>query len=165
MNKKLFLICPDSQVEQFIRQEYGREVIFLTALGAVFNFGEINYVEAISDLLQTETIEEIIIVNELSCRFMKSILDKEKGFGTRAEQVMLDLYIDNYSHIMAGHSLHDKKQRFAELNIRRQASEMLSNELLLSQISSAQISLKGLITAKAKGQLEVVNIGLQEIYK
>lgn len=38
--------------------------------------------EAVADVLQKEAIEEIIIVNDLSCRFMTSILEQEKGFGT-----------------------------------------------------------------------------------
>lgn len=165
MKNRLFLICPDSQVEPFIREQYGQSAFFLTALGAVFNFKEINYVEAVADLLQKEAIEEILIVNDLSCRFMASILEQKKGFGTGAEQEMLELFIENYSSIMAGPTLNGKKLKFAKLNIHRQAFELMSNELLLSRISQAKVSLKGLITAKAQGQFKEVNINLQEIYK
>ena len=165
MKNKLFLICPDSQIEPFIKEQYGQGVLFLTALGAVFNFQEINYVEAIRDLLQRESIEEIYIINDTSCRFIKSILEQEKGFGTKAEQVILDLLIDNYSNIMAGASLTEKKKKLAGFNIQRQALEIVSNELLLPCMAQSQISLKGLITTKAKGQLKEVNLGLQEAYK
>lgn len=162
MKNKLFLICPDSQVEAFIKEQYGQEVFFLTALGAVFDFGQINYVEAVGDLLQRESIEEIFIVNEASCRFMNRMLAQEKGFGTKAEKVMLDLFIDNYTTIMAGTSLKEKQNRLAELNIQRQALEILSNELLLQQIGQSEIRLKGLLTAKAKGQVKEVNLNLQK---
>ncbi|RDV11932.1 hypothetical protein DXT99_23195 [Pontibacter diazotrophicus] len=165
MNNKLFLVCPDSLVEPFIREQYGQNVLFLTALGAVFNFNEIHYVEAVDDLLQEEAVEEIFIVNDLCCRFMTSILEREKGFGTRAEQEMVDLFIENYSNIMAGLTLNDRKQKFAKLNIHRQAFELISNERLLSRISQAKISLKGLITSKTQGQLKEMNINLQEICK
>lgn len=162
MKNKLFLICPDSHIEAFIKEQYGQEAFFLSALGGVFNFQEISYVETIGDFIQRESIEEIFIVNETSCRFMKRMLEQEKGFGTNAEQVMLDLFIDNYATIMAGTSLTAKQNRLAELNIRRQALEILSNELLLQQIEQSQIRLKGLITTKAKGRIKEVNVSLQK---
>lgn len=165
MKNKLFLICPASRTESFIKEQYGQRVFFLTALGAVFNFQEINYVEALEHFLKREAIEEIFIVNDTSCPFMKSILEQEKGFETKAEQIMLDLLIENYSTIMAGTSLNDKKKNLAKLNIQRQALDILSNELLLSTISQSQIRLKGLITTKEKGQLEEVKLNLNKAYK
>jgi carbonic anhydrase len=165
MKNKLFLICPDSQLEAFIKEQYGQGVFFLTALGAVFNFQETNYVEALGDFLKREAIEEIFVVQDTSCRFMNSILEQEKGFGTKAEQVMLELFIENYSNIMAGASQIEKKKILAKVNIRRQALEILSHELLLIALGQSQIKLKGLITTKSKGQLEEVNVRLQEIRK
>lgn len=165
MKNKLFLICPASQTEALIKEQYGQEVFFLTALGAVFSFQDINYVEALECFLKREAIEEIFIVNDTSCPFIKSILEQEKGFGTKAEQVMLDLFIDNYSIIMAGTSLADKKKNLAKMNIQQQTLEILSNELLLSSITQTQIKLKGLVSTKEKGRLEEVKLTLKEIHK
>ena len=165
MTNKLFLICPGSQLEAFIKEEYGPNAYFLTALGTVFNFQEIKYVEALGDLLQREAIEEIFIVVDTSCRFMNSILQQQKGFGTKAEQALLDLFIDNYSTIMAGASELDRKKNLAKLNIQRQALDILSHEMLLSAITHPQISLKGLITTKGKGKLEEVELNVEAIYK
>lgn len=165
MKNKLFLICPASQTESFIKEQYGQRVFFLTALGAVFNFREIKYVEALGNFLKREAIEEIFIVNDTSCPFIKNILEQEKGFDTKAEQIMLTILIDNYSTIMAGTSLADKKKRLAKLNVQRQALDILSNELLLSTITQSQIRLKGLITTKEKGQLEEVKLKLNETFR
>lgn len=126
MKNKLFLICPASQTEALIKEQYGQEVFFLTALGAAFNFQEINYLEALENFLKREAIEEIFIVNDTSCPLIKSVLEQEKGFDTKAEQVLLNLLIDSYSTIMAGDSLTDKKKNLAKLNIQRQSIDILS---------------------------------------
>lgn len=165
MKNKLFLICPDCQIDHFIKEKYGNDIFFLTALGAVFNFNEVNYIEAIADFMERESIAEIFIVNDTSCRFIKSILEKEKGYGTYAEHVLLNLLIDNYSNIMVSSSLMDKKKTLMELNIQRQALEILSNELFLPQIVQAKIRLKGLITTKAENKIKEVNVKLKESYK
>lgn len=165
MKNKLFLICPDSQIEPFIRKEYGGDVFFLTALGTVFNFQEFNYAEELRDLLQRKAIEEIFIVTDTSCRFMNSILEQEKGFGTKAEGAILNLFIDNYYTIMAGASEGVRKQNLAKLNIQRQALDILSHEVLLTAIAQSQIRLKGLITSKAKGKLEEVDVSVETACK
>ncbi|TXK50060.1 hypothetical protein FVR03_05515 [Pontibacter qinzhouensis] len=163
MKNRLFLICPASQTESLIKEQYGQEVFFLTALGAVFNFQEINYVETLEDFLKREAIDEVIIVSDSSCPFIKSVLEQEKGFDTKAEQVLRDLLVDNYATVMAGDSLADKKKNMAKLNIQRQADDILSNELLLSPITQSQIRIKGLVTTKEKGQLEEVKLTLKEL--
>lgn len=165
MKNKLFLICPNSHLEAFIKEQYGQRVFFLTALGAVFNFKEIKYVEALEDFLKREAIEEIFLVNDTSCPFIKSIIEQEKGFETKAEEVMLDLLIDNYATIMGGSSLTEKKKKLAKLNIQQQALDILSHEMLLPTITRSQIKLKGLITTKEKGQLEEVKLALKEAYR
>lgn len=165
MNSKLFLICPASHIEAFIKERYGQDGYFLTAPGAVFNFQEIKYAEALKNFLERKAIKEVFIVNDSSCRFIKSILEKEQGYGTKAEQVMLNLLIDNYSQIMAGTSLAERKLSLAKLNIQRQAQDMLSNELLLQVVMRSQIRLTGLLTTKEKGQLKEVKVKLQENYK
>lgn len=165
MNNKLFLICPFSQLEHFIRERYGDDVFFITALGDVFEFEDANYAEVIRDFIKRENITDIFVVNDTSCRFIKRVLEKEKGFETFSEEVMINLLIDNYSVVMQTNSLIEQKKTLAELNIMRQVKEILSNELFLQQIVQNKISIKGLITAKAENKLIELNFNLKEFLK
>ena len=162
MNNKLFFICPFSQLEHFIREKYGDDVFFITALGAVFQFEDVNYVEVIRDFINRENITDIFIVNDTSCRFIKRVLEKEKGFGTFSEEAMINLLIDNYSVVMQTQSLIEQKKTLAELNIRRQVSEILSNELFLQTIIQENVRIKGHITTKAENKLIELNFNLKE---
>jgi len=148
MNKKLFLVCPDCHLENYIEINYGIDVLFLTALGAVFNFNEINYTEAVMDLIPREGISDIFVVNDTSCRFIKSILERENGFGTACETVIQNILIDNYSAVMHGKSLPEKKKHLAELNVKRQVKEILTNELFLQRIIQNNVCIKGLVLTK-----------------
>ena len=162
MNNKLFLICPFSQLEHFIREKYGDDVFFITAPGAVFQFEDVNYTEVMRDFINRENITDIFIVNDTSCRFIKSVLEKEKGFGTFSEEAIINLLIDNYSVVMQTQSLIEQKKTLAELNIRRQVSEILSNELFLQTIIQENVGIKGLITTKAENKLIELNFNLKE---
>lgn len=162
MNNKLFLICPASHIEVFIRERYGPDVYFLTAPGAVFNFEEIKYTESVRYFLERKAIREVFIVNDTSCRFINTILQNGKGHKTQAEQVMLNLFINNYSQIMTAASLEERKVILATLNLQRQALDILSNEILLPLIKQSQIKVTGVLTTKEKGWLDEVKVQLQK---
>ncbi len=160
MNKKLFLVCPNCQLEHFIKDRFGEDVFFLTALGAVFDFHEVAYAEAIADFIEREAVTEIFIVNDTSCCLLESVLEKREGLGTAAEQVLLHLLIENNSTVMAENTLLEKKKRLAELNVRRQFFEILSNGLLLIAIVRAKVRLKGLLTTKRAGKIKEIGVEL-----
>lgn len=148
MNKKLFLICPDCHLEHFIRKKYGDDVLFLTALGAVFNFSEVKYIEAVMDFITEESVTDIFIANDTSCRFIKSIVERENGFDTSCENIIRDILIDNYSAIMHGKSLIEKKKHLAELIVNQQIKLIMTNELFLLHIIQQDVRLKGLVLTR-----------------
>ncbi len=151
MKSKLFLVCPDCHLEYLIKKTYGDDVFFLTALGAVFNFGEVKYIEALMDFIADEGVTDIFVVNETSCRFIKSIIEGENGFDTFCEDIIKDVLIDNYFDVMHRASLTDKKERLAELNVKQQIREIMSNELFLQSIAKYRVNIKGLVlTAEEK---------------
>ena len=165
IKNKLFLVCPVSRMESFIKDRYGWDGYFLTAPGAVFSFKEINYSEALRDFLESKAIKEVFIVNDTSCPFIKSILEKEKGYETNAEHIMQNLFVDNYSQIMAKASLAERKIALATLNLQRQALDIVSNDLLQAVLTQLQIRVTGILTTKEKGWLKEVNVNLQKNYK
>lgn len=158
MKNRLFLLCPASQLESFIRMKYGPDTFFLTALAAVFSLKQWDHVEELTGFIERESIEEVVVVNDVSCRFLQSVLTKQKGFGTQAEQVLIDLLVDNYAHVMCNSSVAEQKFRLAELNIQRQIEELLSVDYLLQQVVLQKLRVKGLITSRAEGKAMAVNM-------
>ncbi len=158
MKKNLFFICPDGHLEHFIREKFGDSVFFATALGAVFNFNDINYSKSLSDFITRESITDIFIVNDTSCRFINNVLEKDISFMTFSEHAMSKLLINNDSIIINIKSLINKKKALAELNVKRQIEEIMNDKLLLQRIIQDKISIKGIISTKAENKWIELNL-------
>jgi carbonic anhydrase len=155
MKKKLFLLCPASHVEHFLIRKY-KDAYFLTALAAVFRLKEYDGMEKLLAFIQKEGVQEVIVVNDISCLFIKSVISRHKGFGTHAEQVLVDLLIDNYHSVMRSASEEEQCYRLAELNVQRQIEELLEIDCFLQQVVLQKIKVKGLVTSKAENRLAAV---------
>lgn len=158
MENKLFLVCPFSCVENFIRKKYGTNSFFITSMAAQSQFHDIKYLETIKETMTTENIRRLFIVNDISCRFINRFLKGERILDTPAEKNIQNIFIDNYSTIMRQPSLTEKAQVLAALNIRQQAHEILENELFKSHMLRNKIVVKGLITTKSKDKIVEINL-------
>lgn len=155
MKKKLFLLCPASHAEHFLIKKY-KDAYFLTALAAVFRLKEYDAMEKLLAFVHREGIQEVIVVNDISCLFIKSVISRRKGFGTHAEQVLVDLLIENYQSVMRSASEKEQCYRLAELNVQRQIEELLEIDCFLQQVVLQKIRVKGLVTSKAENRVAVV---------
>lgn len=155
MSNKLFLVCPFSRMENFIRQKYGDGIFFITAMAAVFQSEEQEYLEELKALIERESITEIIIANDTSCRFINSILKKENGFDSTAEKVLQEIFNDHYSDIIQHKSLHEQQGTLAMLNVKHQANEMLKS-ILFQQNHSNKIKFTGLVTTKTSNRIKEI---------
>lgn len=150
---KLFLVCPFSCMESFIHEKYGDNIFFITAMASVFQFQQENDLDFIKDFIKRENVTEIFIVTDTSCRFINSILKKEKGFGTKAENIIQNLLLKNFSKFIQHKSLIEQRKYLATLIIRHQAQEVMKPELFLQQIFENKINLRGLITTKGNNEI------------
>jgi carbonic anhydrase len=158
MKNKLFLICPAAKVEPFLRQKYGENSFFLTALGAAFNLNEQVYAEELATFLEREAIEEVVVVNDTSCCFIHRVVAGQKGFGTYADEVLIELLLDHYVYVMESPSEIERKTRLAELNVQRQLVELLENDYIRQQGVMQQLAVKGLVTDRTAGKAREVQI-------
>lgn len=153
MPTKLFLVCPFSFMENYIHRKFGNNIFFITSITAEANFRKIDYLETIIDFIRREKIDEIIIVNDTSCRFLNCVIKNENTLGSNAEKNLQDLFIDNYSSIIQYATILERVKKLAELNIMHQANEILENELFKQQIITNGIEVKGLITTKSENKI------------
>ena len=145
MNNKLFLVCPFSCMENVIIQKYGDDVFFITGIAAGLQLNEEGYAAVIKDFISRENITEVFIVNDTSCRFINNVLNNENSFGTHSETVIQNLFDENFYSLLKGKTLNEQQVILAELNIKRQAKEMMKPDLFLNQITKGKICIKGLI--------------------
>ena len=148
MNNKLFLVCPFSLMEKFITTKYGKDVFFLTAMGAVFNFQDKKYLRAVKNFIVREKIEEITIVIDTSCRFINNALSNGLYYGSKSENTIRKLLKDQDATELNRKTVGEQQSRLAGLIISYQAHEMMKQETFQDIIIDNKISVKGLITTK-----------------
>lgn len=156
MNNKLFLVCPFSCMENFIREKYGDDVFFMTAMGAVLRFDS-EEISAIKLFIEREKIREIIIASDTSCRFINGILKNEKEFGSHAETQIKNIVLENKNALAKANSEVEKQKIIANALIKNQAQEICSPDFFLSEIFINKIAVKGIITTKSKNEIIELN--------
>lgn len=163
MNNKLFLVCPFSSMENFIRQNYGDDVFYITAMAGIFQCNEKEWIEEIKYFISSENINEIFIVSDISCRFINAALNKEKTNGYYSERVIQKLVEDNYDLIMENKAIHEQQIKLAELIVKHQATELKNPNCLQQQIIQSNISIKELITSKAENKITELNFHANQL--
>lgn len=158
MSNQLFIVCPFSCMEIFLRNKYGNDILFLTFSGAVFPHHDAEYLSAVKHFIVQEEIKTIYIVNDISCRFINGIINKHTLFGLRAEKVMEALYIENYLTEFQDQSLFNQQNKLAELNILKQANEIMAPAILGNFIAEFSVEIKCLVTSKARHSFKEIQI-------
>jgi len=145
-------------MELYLQKKYGNEAYFITAPASIIQWDEKEYTEAISDFIKKESIREIYLVNDTGCRFIDSIINKQKLYGLYAEKILEDIYIENFFLCFQNTPLSDKKMKLAELNINYQIDKILKYSALGHYILNDNIHLKGLISSKKENLYKEINI-------
>ncbi len=163
MNHTLFIVCPFSFMETFLRTRFGNDIFVLTTMTAESQFHEIEYIEVIKDTIIRENITQIYIVNDTSCRFINGMLKGETDFGSSAEKNLQNIFIDNYSFIMGQPSFFEKVKTIAALNVKQQAMEIMENELFKLQFNQNNIIVKGLVTTRSENKINEIKLFRNEL--
>jgi len=157
--EKLYLICPDCHIEQAIRQSFGDDAFFLTALGSIFDISEFEYAENVNQFVNNETISEIIIVNDIHCTFIRNTVHKNKNHNTKAEQVLEKLMKNNNPEFKSL-ELNQQKKLLGKLNIYRQAYDLLDVSFIGNKIRDGIITVSGLIYNREDSTFEKLELVL-----
>ncbi|AEE54331.1 hypothetical protein [Haliscomenobacter hydrossis] len=155
-SNKLFLVCPFSRLEPFIRENYGDNVYFLTALGTHFQADDAGYVKKVVDFILREGIRELYVVNDTSCRFINKTLKREPGFGTKAEYLLKQIYLENYLKVRQNNDLREQQVKLAALNVYRQMHVLLHHKVLSRLCLKHNITIHGVVTSKETKQIVII---------
>ena len=145
MDNKLFLNCPDSHLESFIRDLFDSNAMFYSALGTVFNYDNDEFLEGFNSFLKQESISEIIVVNSTKNRFLQNCIDLKYNFNLKSEKIIKTLFESNYPLIMAHKTRENRLAQLAELNIYREFNNIYSSAALKELIIKNGIKISGMI--------------------
>lgn len=159
MNNTLFIVCPFSTMEPFLRAKFGHDAFFMTAAGADLPQGPWDFTEAVADFLMRERIDTICIVNDMSCRFVDAIVRRKTLHGLPVETVLEDLYVEYYNTVFRDRPLFKQQYKLAELNVLRQACKLLESSLVGRLIADNGITVKGLVTSRERDLVREVPVG------
>jgi len=147
MPKKLFLLCPLIQGEMYLKEKFGNDCLFMTALGSVFDLHNNAYTESIIHLLLQEDITEIFHVHDIDSPFLKSVVDKKDTYNSTPHQLLDTLFSENYYEIMQESN---KIGSLALIHMKHQANFILQHPKLASILKENKIALQGLLSQMSK---------------
>jgi len=160
MQKNLYLVCPTHQLEAYIQSKFGTHHLFLTALGSVFRFEEVRFVEKVADFLMQDAIDRITIVHDLNCPFKNKIINHEKGLHSYAEEYLFEIYIDHYYRINQFESRKEKAREMALIHSENLTHTLYHHPLLEKPIRQKGIAINSLLVDWKTNQLEKVKTSL-----
>lgn len=158
MANKLFIVCPFSCLETFIKKNYGEDAAFLTYAGTVLEPHDFVYNPGVKHLIIKEKIKKIYLVNDTSCRFINSIIKRKQLIGLTCEKVIEELYIEYYFSYFQSQPLFVQQYNLAELNVKSQINRILEFRLFNDFIAESGIEIKGIITSKENNTFKELQI-------
>lgn len=156
MNNKLFVVCPFSCMEPSLRKEFGSDIYFLSAPGAILDVDDAKYMESITEFMDRKKIKTVYFANDTACKFINRIIKREELFGLSAENILEELYFDYYTSYFKRQPLHEQQIRLAKLSIKKQVADLMRSGLPGEFIQEKNIEIKGLITTKSKNIFEEI---------
>jgi len=154
---RLFLICPDCYLEIPLRKIFGENSFFLTALGTAFDLDNFETLEEVNQFIIGENINEIVLVNDHQCTFVKSAIKNEIRFDTKAEEVLVKIANSN-EDIKSIQNETLKCKQISKVNLKRLAYELTESAFIGNKINDGEIVLKGIIYNRDDNTIQETNL-------
>ena len=151
-SNKLFIVCPFSNLENFIIQKYGEEVFFFTTLATILDNETVDRL-SLRHLIERENIKEIIIAVDTSCYFINGCLKKTLKRKKYPEIVLSKIRLDNINLINKMQTLSNKQILLADLIVKSQILEILKPNNVLIEKMIHQLTISGMITNKSTNKI------------
>lgn len=143
-SNQLFLVCPFCQMEGFIRRHFG-DVFFLTSPASVFDFEDDGYLKEVKKTIHSENIQDIYLVGDVSCRFVRNALIPRKLGYLWCEQFISELCSET-----------DTSISLTEKLLRKQLYELSAERIFGSELKKGELRLHALMTSKAENLISPV---------
>jgi hypothetical protein len=146
---KLFIICPFSNIESFLRKEYGNDILFMTYSGSMIQYADFDFLNHVKDIILQEKIKQIFFVNDINCKFIEDAIMKKRA-QSQVSTLLEEYYIHYYFSLFQNTSKPRQKYNLAKINLFYQIQEFSNSYHFKEIIASKKIELHGIITDKIK---------------
>ena len=157
MNRILFIVCPFSSTEAFIRKTFGDGHFFLTVPGAIPDLEDAFTLETIRNLIVEKGVRSIRVVNDASCRFIDAVVEGADLKGMPAAGRIAKVYAASGLDRAAGLSRAHLKTRLAEGNVLRQLERLEDAPALKEVMKRFAVRSKGVVTCRETGRIMDLN--------
>jgi hypothetical protein len=138
----LYLICPFSQSENYIRSTIDSKAYFLTANGGLFNLHENEFPHTLQHVAENCSLERIVQVQHLDSPFLNMVMERNHDALHDIQNKLVEIYLSNYrrfSNTTLG------KKAFAYHILTHQMAEMTKHSLVTHLLRKHEITLQSLI--------------------
>ena len=151
MNKKLFIICPFSNLEQFLRNKFGFDSFFISAPAGMIPTDDNQSLENLKMAIMANCINEVYIVNEVSNPLILSLIREEGKKDILFLNQVAELREEFWLKRLAGLSQSQQALKMAEL-VNEKSIELLESYLNFKSVEEAKsITLRGLVISNNSG--------------
>lgn len=147
MKNKLYIVYPFSSSENYVRKFIDSEAYFLTTKRLCLECRDIEFVEALCNVIDSCEIKEIVLVGNEDCRFANMILQEDIDPLLFKEKILLDIYLDNYAVIKQIDPKDQRRLIIAETLFRIE-EELCSNGLITEKIKNESIMVSKLFISQ-----------------
>ena len=157
MSRILFIVCPFSSTEAFLRKAFGDGHYFLTVPGAIPDLEDPFTLETIRNLIVEKGVRSIRVVNDASCRFIDAVVEGRDMTGMPAVGRIAEAYAVSGLDRVAGLSRAHLKARLAEGNVLRQMERLEDTPELKEAMTRFGVRSKGIVTCRETGRIMDLN--------
>ncbi|MBU2912947.1 hypothetical protein [Reichenbachiella agariperforans] len=143
-SKPLFVVCPECHLEHKLQAKYGDDIVFISALGGLYQFESFDEYEEVSQLISNQNINRIYIVNSHHCSFFQNVIVGKKLKATYAEDTLNNLYFENIEALIPLNRISEKIRLLSSLFLKSQGQKFLDSPLLGDRIESGELECIGL---------------------
>lgn len=152
MKKKLFIICPFSHLEPFLKVQYGTQHLFLTYPLASISEIDNTLKSTLETLIETHQISEIIIVNDVSCLLINDIIHRKNEFHFPMQRQLESMYLEHFLRYFYKKTDEQKSINLCKINLELQYVQWHKNAILKSILEDHSVALKAILSNKNKNQ-------------
>ena len=157
MPDKVFVVCPFSSIESFLRQHYGDDLFFVSATAGMLQYEDVDYLKEVIWLLESQSVSELFVVNDLSCPFINKVLHHSKSINHAVEKVLQKLYADHKAILTHQPSLREKQEMLAMLNVIQQVNQFIV-PVLIPGLPHQNIKVNALVTDKNNFNIKTIQL-------
>lgn len=163
MKKILFLVCPFSQSEAFIKKTVPGSHFYMTGMGGYINFEEERFTDAITKIIIKEDIESIHLVQNADCRFIDEVLSDNKNLEYPIQYVLNKLFVENEYQLKRMDSKYQMSIHLASMMIKKVSANIQKSNLLNKIIESKKIEMMGMLIEPSANKISSFSLNQPSI--